>query len=202
MATFRRAAAPLLSQQICQSCLRSSTTARTTFARTLARPQRAQTRTIQPSLTSIRWHSAPANPSKQYDFAQIKQLTEQPSSERILIGASCLTLQPLPFLSQVTLTTTPDVREPSEYSAGYIPTALNIPVKSSPDALFLPDEEFEDRFGFEKPGTDKEVVFYCRSGVRSSAAAQLAQQQGYTNVSEYRGSWLDWEKQGGEAMKP
>ena len=95
-----------------------------------------------------------------------------------------------------------DVREPSEFQDGYIPSAINIPIKSQPDALFLPEEEFEDRFGFEKPPTDKEVVFYCKSGVRSSAAAQLAQQHGYQNVAEYRGSWLDWQKQGGEASKP
>ena len=75
-------------------------------------------------------------------------------------------------------------------------------MKTSPDAMFLPEEEFEDRFGFEKPSMDKEVVFYCKSGVRSSAAAQLAQQQGYNNVSEYRGSLLDWEKHGGPGAKP
>jgi rhodanese-related sulfurtransferase len=68
--------------------------------------------------------------------------------------------------------------------------------------MYLPADEFEDRFGFSKPSADKEVVFYCKSGVRSSAAAQLAKQIGYRNVSEYRGSWLDWEKNGGEASKP
>lgn len=85
---------------------------------------------------------------------------------------------------------------------GYIPTAINIPIKSQPDALMLPEEEFEDRFGFSKPDTEKEVVFYCRSGVRSSAAAQFAQQNGYKNVAEYRGSWLDWQEKGGAASKP
>lgn len=95
-----------------------------------------------------------------------------------------------------------DVREPAEYEAGYIPGAINIPVKSQPDAMFLPEEEFEDRFGFPKPETDKEMVFYCKAGVRSSAAAQLAQQQGYKNVAEYRGSWMDWQKQGGREAKP
>ena len=77
-----------------------------------------------------------------------------------------------------------------------------MPIKSQPDALFLPEEEFEDRFGFVKPPTDKEVIFYCKSGVRSSAAAQFALQQGYKKVGEYRGSWLDWEKHGGAASKP
>lgn len=55
-------------------------------------------------------------------------------------------------------------------------------------------DEFENRFGFAKPGEDKELVFYCRSGVRSSGAAQLALQNGYGKVGEYRGSWLDWAK--------
>jgi rhodanese-related sulfurtransferase len=90
-----------------------------------------------------------------------------------------------------------DVREPHEYAAGFIPTALNIPITSQPDALFLSNEDFEDRFGFAKPLLDQEVVFYCRSGVRSAAAAQLAVQNGYTDVAEYQGSWLDWEKRGG-----
>jgi len=95
-----------------------------------------------------------------------------------------------------------DVREPAEYKDGYIAGAINIPIKSQPDAMFLPEDEFEDRFGFSKPDPEKEVVFYCKSGVRSSAAAQFAKQHGYSDVAEYRGSWLDWQKHGGQAMKP
>lgn len=77
-----------------------------------------------------------------------------------------------------------------------------MPIMSQPDAIFLPEEEFEDRFGFSKPDPQKEMVFYCKSGVRSSAAAQLARQYGYANVAEYRGSWVDWQKNGGKATKP
>lgn len=91
------------------------------------------------------------------------------------------------------------MREPHEYAAGFIPTAINIPISSQPDALFLSADEFQDRFGYTKPPPHKELVFYCRSGVRSSAAAQLAQQGGYESVAEYRGSWLDWTKRGGES---
>lgn len=93
------------------------------------------------------------------------------------------------------------MREPAEYEAGYIPGAINIPVSSAPDALFMPADEFEDKFGFSKPKADQELVFYCKAGVRSSAAAQLAQQIGYYNVGEYRGSWLDWQKKGGKTEK-
>jgi 3-mercaptopyruvate sulfurtransferase SseA len=42
-------------------------------------------------------------------------------------------------------------------------------------------------------------VFYCKAGVRSSAAAALAKHWGWENVGEYRGSWLDWaSKKGGQ----
>lgn len=68
---------------------------------------------------------------------------------------------------------------------------------SSPDGFFLPDEDFEDRFGFVRPARDAEIVFYCKSGVRSRAAAGLAREAGWTNVAEYPGSWLDWAGKGG-----
>ncbi|KAF2089682.1 Rhodanese-like protein, partial [Saccharata proteae CBS 121410] len=123
--------------------------------------------------------SSSGSNSKVYDFDGVKEIIESPTSERILI----------------------DVREPHEYNAGFIPTAINIPVSSQPDAIFLPPDEFEDRFGFIKPPPNKELIFYCKAGVRSSAAAQLAQQHGYEKVGEYRGSWLDWQKKGGEESK-
>ena len=87
-----------------------------------------------------------------------------------------------------------DVREPAEFEAGAIPRAVNIPLMSSPEAFILSEEEFEDRFGFEKPPKDQDVVFYCKAGVRSAAAAEIAEGQGYTKVMEYPGSWNEWEK--------
>lgn len=94
-----------------------------------------------------------------------------------------------------------DVREPSEYAAGYIPSALNIPISSQPDALLLPAHEFEERFEFPKPTAEQEVVFYCKAGIRSNAAVRLAMQAGWKSVGEYRGSWMDWEKNGGAVVK-
>jgi rhodanese-related sulfurtransferase len=115
-----------------------------------------------------------STPPKRYDFTDIQNLPPG----KILI----------------------DVREPSEYEAGAIPGAINLPISSAPEALCLPEDEFEDRFGFEKPPKDTEVVFYCKAGVRSAAAAQLAQQQGYENVAEYPGSWIDWVKKTNESV--
>jgi rhodanese-related sulfurtransferase len=70
------------------------------------------------------------------------------------------------------------VREPHEFEKNSIPTAINIPVTSQPDALLLDEEDFQDRFGFQKPPKGKEVVFFCKAGVRSSAAAGIARQAG------------------------
>jgi len=44
-----------------------------------------------------------------------------------------------------------------------------------------------------------EVVFYCKAGVRSRAAARLA--RGWegegVRVGEYKGSWVEWVGRGG-----
>ena len=96
-----------------------------------------------------------------------------------------------------------DVREPAELEAsGRIPGAVNIPIKSSPDAFFLAEGEFEDRFGFERPARDRELVFYCKAGVRSRAAAALARDAGWNAVvGEYPGSWVDWVARGGKVER-
>ena len=86
------------------------------------------------------------------------------------------------------------MREPWEYQKGFIPSAINIPFQSQPNALLLPEDDFEEKFGFEKPSPEKEVVFYCLAGVRSSMAAAKAQEGGYRKIGNYLGSWEDWEK--------
>ncbi|KAF2228206.1 Rhodanese-like domain-containing protein [Elsinoe ampelina] len=117
--------------------------------------------------------------SKPFDFDAVQSLASAPTPNTVLI----------------------DVREPSEFAEGHIPNAINIPVKSQPDALLLPEDEFEDRFGFAKPPTDAETVFYCRAGVRSKAASELAKRAGYSSVGDYAGSWLDWTAKGGKVVR-
>lgn len=118
----------------------------------------------------------PFPPSPILKSSQVNILTSKPDTSRILV----------------------DVREPSEFSSGTIPGALNIPVSSQPDALLLPEEEFEDRFGFPKPDSKKEIVFFCKAGVRSRAAAQIAKTAGYEHVGEFPGSWNEWFSKGGK----
>ncbi|KAI5292298.1 hypothetical protein KEM52_006461 [Ascosphaera acerosa] len=108
-----------------------------------------------------------------------------------------------------------DVREPAElHATGTIPGALNIPLKSQPDAFLLPAEEFEDRYGYPKPAQerqgqqDRPIIFYCLAGVRALAAARLAAQAqgqqdgGYRGrIGVYAGSWEDWEARGGRVER-
>ncbi|KAK4181880.1 Rhodanese-like domain-containing protein [Triangularia setosa] len=118
--------------------------------------------------------------SKIYDFSSLQELVSNPSPKVTII----------------------DSREPGELQqTGHIPHAINIPVTTSPDSFFITEEEFEDRFGFPRPAKDQELVFYCKAGVRSRAAAQLAKQAGWEKVGEYPGSWLDWFEKGGKVER-
>jgi len=109
-------------------------------------------------------------PAKIYNYEDIKNLVTNPDPSKILV----------------------DVREPNEVAEYAIPNSINIPYKSTPGALDLSPEEFEDVFKFEKPSKDKELIFYCVAGVRSTAAAELAQIFGYDKLGNYVGSLNDW----------
>lgn len=67
-----------------------------------------------------------------------------------------------------------DVRTPAEYSGGFIPTAENIPV---------------DNIAADPPEVPKDqlVIVYCRSGNRSSRAAGILRDLGYTRVVDFGG---------------
>ncbi|XP_061395007.1 rhodanese domain-containing protein CG4456-like [Musca vetustissima] len=88
-----------------------------------------------------------------------------------------------------------DVREPQELQeSGKIPTAINIPLDQVITALAdnVDAKVFRAKYGRDFPAKDMEVIFHCRSGKRSQAAAEIAQKLGYTNVKNYVGSWLEW----------
>ncbi|KAI0198940.1 Rhodanese-like domain-containing protein [Astrocystis sublimbata] len=95
-----------------------------------------------------------------------------------------------------------DVREPQELlESGKIPGAINVPLRTTADAWHISNTHFMKRYGFARPDKDAELVFYCKAGVRSRAAAGLAQAAGWTSVGEFPGSWLEWEEKGGQVEK-
>ena len=71
------------------------------------------------------------------------------------------------ILSQASIV---DVRTPEEYLGGQYPGAVNIPLNQLLQRL----DEFKE---MKKP-----IVAYCRSGVRSSLAISLLQQNGLSEV--------------------
>ncbi len=50
----------------------------------------------------------------------------------------------------------------------------------------------------------QDVVFYCKAGVRSRAAMQMARGEGGwegVGVGQWEGGWVEWEKEGGKVER-
>ena len=74
-----------------------------------------------------------------------------------------------------------DVRNPGEVEAGAIPNAIPIPVGQLPARLGELD-------------STAPTVVYCAGGYRSSVAASLLRQRGFTDVSDILGGYGAWEE--------
>ncbi|XP_038050246.1 thiosulfate sulfurtransferase 18-like [Patiria miniata] len=87
-----------------------------------------------------------------------------------------------------------DVREPSELAEfGQITNSIHIPLGDLADALNLPQDKFESKYGHPKPeSVDDDIVFHCRSGKRSMTAINIAKEIGYSKARHFPGGWLEW----------
>lgn len=72
-----------------------------------------------------------------------------------------------------------DVREPNEFKSGAIPGARNIPLS-----------QLGQRIG-EIP-KERELLLYCRSGMRSKTAARMLSRNGYRHISHLQGGISVW----------
>ena len=70
-----------------------------------------------------------------------------------------------------------DVREPSEFAAGHIRGAVNIPLGRIVPGRVVP----------ELPDLTKTVLLYCRSGRRSGMAGHIMANTGYEDVRNFGG---------------
>jgi phage shock protein E len=61
-------------------------------------------------------------------------------------------------------------------------------------AVLIPMHELQARAAQDLP-KDAEIIVYCHSGSRSSAAASFLAQVGYANVSDLSGGLEGWSKQ-------
>jgi hydroxyacylglutathione hydrolase len=80
-----------------------------------------------------------------------------------------------------------DVRGISEYQESHIEGAVNIHVGYLKDNL-------------EKLPKEKEIVVHCMTGIRSSLAASILQGEGFTNVTNLTGGFVQWEQRGFETV--
>lgn len=85
-----------------------------------------------------------------------------------------------------------DVREPSEYAAGHLPGAFNIPrgvlefkIGSHPD--------FQDK-------QDASIIVYCQSGGRSALSAEVLNKMGFNNAVSMAGGFKAWTESGNEVV--
>jgi phage shock protein E len=74
-----------------------------------------------------------------------------------------------------------DVRTPGEFKSGYIPGAINIDIY---------DPEFKAKIA--KLDKSKKYLVYCRSGARSSNAAQQLVSQGFNQVVNFDRGMMGW----------
>lgn len=71
-----------------------------------------------------------------------------------------------------------DVRTRQEFSSGHIPNAIVIPVEELTSSNEMPNELKDKK---------KTILVYCRSGRRSTMAAQHLANMGYENILEFGG---------------
>lgn len=84
-----------------------------------------------------------------------------------------------------------DVRTPEEVSAGYINNASTIN---------LYDADFNAKINLMQK--DREIYVYCKSGGRSSEAAELLKENGFIKIYNLKGGISAWENHGFPIIKP
>jgi rhodanese-related sulfurtransferase len=93
-----------------------------------------------------------------------------------------------------------DVREPAEYAAGCIPSAINLPR----GVLEFQIDAHPALAGAGGPALARErpLVVYCRTGGRAALAAQALQRLGFREVRSIAGGILAWAEAGLPVVVP
>jgi thioredoxin len=83
-----------------------------------------------------------------------------------------------------------DVRTPAEYYQGHLPGAVLIPV-----------QQLQQRLREMQPHKEREIVLYCRSGNRSTVAAEILADAGFRRLHNIRHGILEWQREGFDLTK-
>lgn len=78
-----------------------------------------------------------------------------------------------------------DARTPTEYAAGHVPGAMNVP-----------HDQLADRLTELEGGSGRPVVVYCRSGKRAAIASSVLLEAGFSDVLHLGGHMQGWEAEG------
>jgi len=74
-----------------------------------------------------------------------------------------------------------DVRSPEEFAAGHLPGAVNIP-----------HGELATRIAELSAARERDIVVYCRTGVRSAQAIKVLDQAGFKRLFHLEGDYTRW----------
>ena len=77
-----------------------------------------------------------------------------------------------------------DVRTPAEYAEGHIPGAINIP-----------HTEVASRIGELSDARGRDLVVYCRSGVRTEQALAALRGAGFSRLFHLNGDYTRWSEE-------
>ncbi len=83
-----------------------------------------------------------------------------------------------------------DVRTPGEYYGGHLK-----------DAKLIPVQQLEARLNEIQEYKDRDVFLYCRSGNRSTVAADILIRNGFTKLYNLRRGIVEWGQKGYEIVK-
>lgn len=98
-----------------------------------------------------------------------------------------------------------DARPASEYAAGHIPGAVNIPTAanySATDGALLPIDQLMAVYIDAGVTPDKQVIVYCNSGVYAASDLLALTYLGYPSVALYAGSWPEWSRDPSLPVEP
>jgi len=75
-----------------------------------------------------------------------------------------------------------DVRTPTEFKAGHVRTAVNIPHADILDNISLLD-----------PYLEKDMIFYCHSGARAGKVTRYLTELEYKGLYHLKGDFMGWQ---------
>jgi rhodanese-related sulfurtransferase len=81
-----------------------------------------------------------------------------------------------------------DVRTQEEYNAGHIKNSTLIPLQDLSKRL-------------NEVPRDRDILVYCRTGGRSTAASEILANNGFTRIYNMKGGITEWTKMGYEVVK-